>query len=522
MSSSFTLRRQLVCFSFAGVACMLALAGVGLATIGTLVNGNDSLATSGAAVRAQMQADMVHDALRGDVLAALLAGASQAADKRKGIQDDLDEHVNTFKESLTQLAELPLDDSARAAIAKVQGPLAAYIQSAASEVNLAFQDAAAAQAGFAEFDKAFKTLEVEMEALGDLLENQSKETRAHGESAASRAYLALFAAALASGAGLLALGWWLSGRISRPIREAVKMAESVAAGDLRTRAVDGGSGSGSGSGETAQLLGALQTMSKSLARLVGTVTQSSESIATGSSQIASGNADLSHRTEEQASNLQRTAATMEQLTTTVGQNADTARMASQLAAGASGVAAQGGEMVTQVVTTMGAISSSSRKIADIIGVIDGIAFQTNILALNAAVEAAPAGEQGRGFAVVATEVRSLAQRSAQAAREIKNLISESVEKVDRGTQLVGEAGRTMTEIVEQVHRVSDLISEISAASVEQSHGIDQVGEAVAQLDRVTQQNAALVEESAAAAESLKVQASQMAQVVSVFKIDIGA
>jgi methyl-accepting chemotaxis protein len=515
MSSSLTLRRQLVGFSFAGLACVLAVAGVGLATMGTLVSGNDKLATSGTAVRAQMQADMMHDALRGDVLAALLAGASQAADKRKGIQNDLDEHVNAFKESLTQLAELPLNDSARAAIAKVQGPLAAYIQSAASEVNLAFQDTAAAQAGYAEFDKAFKTLEDEMEALGDLLENQSKETRAHGESASSRAYLALFAAALASGAGLLALGWWLSGRIGRPIREAVKMAESVAAGDLRTRAADGGSG------ETAQLLGALQTMSKSLARLVGTVTQSSESIAMGSSQIASGNADLSHRTEEQASNLQRTAATMEQLTTTVRQNADTARMASQLAAGASSVAAQGGEMVTQVVTTMGEISSSSRRIADIIGVIDGIAFQTNILALNAAVEAARAGEQGRGFAVVATEVRSLAQRSAQAAREIKSLISASVEKVEVGTQLVGEAGRTMTEIVEQVHRVSDLISEISAASVEQSQGIAQVGEAVAQLDRVTQQNAALVEESAAAAESLKVQAAQMAQVVSVFKIDGG-
>jgi methyl-accepting chemotaxis protein len=251
------------------------------------------------------------------------------------------------------------------------------------------------------------------------------------------------------------------------------------------------------------------------------VRNSADSIATGSSQIAVGNADLSQRTEEQASNLQQTAASMEQLTATVKQNADTARAATQIANGATTAASAGGRVVGQVVATMEAISQSSRKVADIIGVIDGIAFQTNILALNAAVEAARAGEQGRGFAVVAGEVRSLAQRSSEAAREIKALIGASVEKVESGTHLVDEAGRSMADIVTQVGRVNDLIGEISAASLEQSTGIGQIGDAVTQLDQVTQQNAALVEESAAAAESLKVQAGQLARVVSVFRLAPG-
>ncbi len=300
--------------------------------------------------------------------------------------------------------------------------------------------------------------------------------------------------------------------ITRPIAAAVKVAETVAAGDLSSH-IEVGSRD-----ETGQLMAALKRMNDSLVGIVGQVRGASDSIATGSSQIANGNADLSQRTEEQASNLQQTAASMEQLTATVKQNADTARQATQLATSASAVAQEGGDVVGQVITTMEAISTSSKKISDIIGVIDSIAFQTNILALNAAVEAARAGEQGRGFAVVAGEVRNLAQRSAQAAKEIKSLIGESVEKVENGSKLVTNAGKTMEEIVSQVRRVSDLIGEISAASVEQSSGIGQIGDAVNQLDQVTQQNAALVEESAAAAESLKHQAAQLAQTVSVFKL----
>ncbi|MBV8380740.1 MAG: HAMP domain-containing protein [Paucibacter sp.] len=309
------------------------------------------------------------------------------------------------------------------------------------------------------------------------------------------------------------LGGVLFGRaLVRPLAEAVVVAEAVASGDLsqdvRVNRAD----------ELGQMLLALQHMNDSLLKMVGNVRDAADCIATGSSQIAVGNADLSQRTEDQASNLQKTAASMEQLTATVKHNAETARMASELAAGASAVAARGGEVVGQVVSTMGEISASSKKIADIIGVIDGIAFQTNILALNAAVEAARAGEQGRGFAVVASEVRSLAQRSAQAAKEIKTLIGESVTRVESGTHLVDNAGQTMGDIVAQIKRVADMIGEISASSSEQSAGIDQIGEAVNELDQVTQQNAALVEESAAAAESLKQQADVLARVVAAFRL----
>ena len=311
-------------------------------------------------------------------------------------------------------------------------------------------------------------------------------------------------------AALVGLG--LVRSITSGIGIAVKVAKTVAAGDLSSRiVVDRGD-------EIGVMLGALKHMNESLVGIVGDVRNASESIATGSSQIAQGNADLSQRTEEQASNLQQTAASMEELTATVKHNADTARRASELAEGASQVAAQGGEVVGQVVETMDGITDSSRKITDIIGVIDGIAFQTNILALNAAVEAARAGEQGRGFAVVASEVRSLAQRSATAAKEIKVLIGESVGKVENGTRLVADAGRTMGDIVEQVQRVSQLITEISDASGEQSTGIGQIGDAVNQLDQVTQQNAALVEESAAAAESLRVQADNLARTVATFRL----
>ncbi len=270
--------------------------------------------------------------------------------------------------------------------------------------------------------------------------------------------------------------------------------------------------------EFSPLLAALAQMQSSLARLVTDVRRNSDSVATASEQIAQGNHDLSERTERQASALQQTASTMDELGATVRNNADNARQANQLAGGASEVAQRGGDVVGRVVQTMQGIDASSKKIAEIIGVIDGIAFQTNILALNAAVEAARAGEQGRGFSVVAGEVRTLAQRSAEAAREIKALIGGSVEQVERGSSLVGEAGRTMGEIVAAIRRVSDIVAEISAASQEQASGVGQVGEAVTQMDQATQQNAALVEESAAATESLRQQSQQLVVAVSAFRL----
>jgi methyl-accepting chemotaxis protein len=291
--------------------------------------------------------------------------------------------------------------------------------------------------------------------------------------------------------------------------EAVRIAGRIAAGDLAVEIE-------THPRDDSSLMYAMRSMRDSLARIVSQVRTGTDTIATASAQIAAGNFDLSARTEQQASSLEETASSMEEMTSAVKQNADNARQANSLAMSASHVAEKGGDVVSQVVHTMGAINQSAQKIVEIIGVIDGIAFQTNILALNAAVEAARAGEQGRGFAVVATEVRNLAQRSAAAAKEIKALISDSVEKVDSGNKLVEEAGATMHEVVDSIKRVTDIMSEIVAASVEQASGIDQVNQAVTQMDTVTQQNASLVEEAAAAAQSMTEQADHLAQVVSVF------
>ena len=321
--------------------------------------------------------------------------------------------------------------------------------------------------------------------------------------------VALVAMAMAGG---VSVAWLVTVSITGPLASAVNMARTVASGDLsrhiEVRRKD----------ELGDLLQALDGMRGSLSAVVATVRSGSESIATGTGEIAAGNADLSQRTERQAASLQETAASMEQIRVTVRNNADTAVQARSVADGASSAAAKGGDVVGEVVRTMQDIASSSKRIVDIIGVIDGIAFQTNILALNAAVEAARAGEQGRGFAVVASEVRSLAKRSADAAREIKSLINDSVERVEAGSRLVQGAGATMDDIVDRVRRVTSLIGEISQSSHQETSGIDQIGDAVTDLDHVTQQNAALVEESAAAAESLRQQADRLLEAVGTFKL----
>ncbi len=313
----------------------------------------------------------------------------------------------------------------------------------------------------------------------------------------------------------VAVGWFITRSIVLPMRRAVDVAKTVAAGDLSSHIVV------DSTDETGELLGALKEMNGSLHNIVGQVRSGTETLVTASGEIASGNLDLSSRTEQQAGALEETASSMEELTATVKQNAENARQANQLAQSASDVARRGGAVVADVVTTMGSIHASANKIVDIIGVIDGIAFQTNILALNAAVEAARAGEQGRGFAVVASEVRNLAQRSAAAAKEIKGLIGDSVEKVDAGSKLVQEAGTTMEDIVSSVRRVTDIMAEISSASHEQEAGIEQINTAIGEMDAVTQQNAALVEEAAAAAQAMQEQSDQLEQLVSTFKLAKG-
>ena len=359
----------------------------------------------------------------------------------------------------------------------------------------------------------FANAEATLNKISDLNDAIAKDSVQSGAAAIIRSELVMLSSALVAAAVAILCAVFITKAITTPINQAVKVAQTVASGDL-TSHIEVGT-----TEETGQLLQALKDMNDSLINIVGQVRSGTDTIATASTQIASGNLDLSSRTEEQASSLEETASSMEELTSTVKQNADNAQQANQLAASASGVALKGGNVVARVVDTMESINESAKKIVDIISVIDGIAFQTNILALNAAVEAARAGEQGRGFAVVASEVRNLAQRSASAAKEIKQLIGDSVEKVGAGSKLVAEAGSTMGEIVASVQRVTDIMSEISLATKEQSFGIDQINIAISQMDQVTQQNAALVEEAAAAAESLQDQAGTLAQVVGVFKLN---
>jgi len=500
----------------------LTFTGVLVALMGAALIGIYSLNQSVRVYEVDVAAEHAHERDIGELLVGFKTQVQEWKDTLLRGKDPamLDKHWSAFARQ-----EATVDDKARALLAALPaGDSRALVeQFAAAHIRMgagyrkgfdAFKaagfDSAAGDAAVVGVDREPSRLLAEAGqkiAADSAAVAGAAATQAHQASAISILLM------LAVGAAGIGVGVWFSRRITRPVNDALSVARAIAGGDLTTpvRVI--------GQDEIAQLLKALAAMQGSLASVVGNVRENSESVAIAASQISQGSNDLSARTEEQASALQEAAASMEELGSTVRQNAENALSANQLALGASSVARKGGDVVGEVVETMKGINDSSKRVVDIIGVIDGIAFQTNILALNAAVEAARAGEQGRGFAVVASEVRSLAQRSADAAREIKSLISASVERVEHGTVLVDRAGMTMTEIVASIARVTDIMGEISAASTEQSTGVGQISEAIAQMDQATQRNAALVEESAAAAESLRDQARQLVQVVAVFKLD---
>ncbi|AFI88244.1 methyl-accepting chemotaxis protein [Pectobacterium parmentieri] len=433
-------------------------------------------------------------------------------------QDRIEKTIARNSDLLVQIRKNAVDNEAKTLLAAFEQARPAYTSSMKKAIVLAmtsehdaFRNVLLTEVRTTQAS-VFDTLDKMVEMQKQLTVTLANESENNALRAGTLMLIIALGSALLGGV----VAWWITRKIKRQLggepAYTLEITRQVAQGNLAI-AIE------RRAGDTTSVLAAMEEMRQSLSNIVGQVHQSSESIATGASQIAMGNTDLSQRTEEQAANLQETAASMEEMNTTVKQNADTVRTAAQLANSASAAARKGGDVVNNVVRTMEEITASSRKIGDIIGVIDGIAFQTNILALNAAVEAARAGEQGRGFAVVAGEVRSLAQRSASAAREIKDLIGVSVGKVEAGEALVNEAGITIEEVVEQSQRVASLITEIGLTTHEQEQGVSQVNDAVNQLDQVTQQNAALVEESASAADSLSQQAKNLLELMGVFKID---
>jgi len=450
---------------------------------------------------------------RGEVYRTLSLIASLDDAKIKAFRTDLAKQVKDVQQAVEALPAQSGNDAEVAKLAAAAVPLLQqYGARSDKAIDLSGMDPNVGIGAMKAAEESYKALAEQLAAVS--ARNEVLRTERAADSQATRLRTALVLGLLLLGATATSLwfAWRMRSRVAADLDRAVKLSEAVAAGDLTARAHS------DAQDEIGDLVRALGRMAEQLAESLQTVRLASDEIGLAAAEIASGNADLSQRTEQSASSLQQTASSMEQLTGTVRHTADSAGTANQLAASASDVARRGGAVVTQVVSTMDEINASSRRISDIIGTIDGIAFQTNILALNAAVEAARAGEQGRGFAVVASEVRSLAQRSAEAAREIKALIGASVDRVEAGSKLVADAGSTMNEIVASVQRVSDIIGEISSAAGEQSAGIGQVGSAVTQLDGMTQQNAALVEESAAAADSLRQQAEKLSSVVARFQL----
>jgi methyl-accepting chemotaxis protein len=465
--------------------------------------------TTSRAMRYHIEGDMVYDALRADVLAAFSA---QSESDRNSVNSDVTEHARKFRELIGANQKLDTGPEVAAALATMSAPLDKYISSAEIIVRTAQIDRARAQLMMPDFLAAFEDLEHKFEVVNDRIE-KAAQTAEHASQGTvtnlkSTGVVVLLIAAVIT----LIVAVWIVGAINAGLQRLMATIGRMTRGELsRPIAIHSND-------EFGQLLVALQALDRKLSEIVTSVRANAESVSDSSARVAQGNDDLSHRTQGQAAALEETAASMEEMAITVKQNADNARQANQLATRARNQADKGGSVVQSAVTAMDEINTSSRRIVDIIAVIDEIAFQTNLLALNAAVEAARAGEQGRGFAVVATEVRSLAQRSATAAKEIKNLINDSVTKVMSGSELVAASGTTLSEIMDSVKKVSDIVAEIAAASNEQSAGIEQVNQAIAQMDQTTQQNAALVSEAASASRSMDQQTQRLLEHVNFFNV----
>jgi methyl-accepting chemotaxis protein len=512
-----TIRLRLLLTNAVAVGFVMVVGGVGYLAVNALDDAMDAISDNGAVMKDGMAADQVHDALRADVLAGLLAGADGSAAERDAVRHDTGEHLALFRKLMASMDKRTVAPDVRRAMEAMRPDVDAYLTSAEHIVALALTDPAAARQAHPEFMRSFHTLERSMETLSNLIEARSDATRIGGDATVLGAQRSIEAGALLAAIVMLCTGLLLVRSIRRPLERAIALADRIADGNLEEAA--GAAACTDDHTETGRLQQALVRMQGSLRRIVGDVRAGTDAIASAAGEIAAGNLDLSARTETQASALEETAASMEQLTATVRQNAENARQADVLVRSTSEVAARSGVAVGEVVHTMEAIEGAARRIVDIIGVIEGIAFQTNILALNAAVEAARAGEQGRGFAVVASEVRNLAQRANAAAGEIKGLIGESVQRVEQGGRLVREAGATMQDVVKGVARVTDIMSEISAASAEQEDGIGHVNRAVVEIDAMTQQNVALVEQASAAACAMQEEAERLKCLVASFRLD---
>jgi len=510
---NLTIRHRLFLSNLAAVFLAAVVASIGYGAMLSLETAMNAITDNGSALKHQLQADMAHDALRADVLAALIAGPDDTG-KQAEVRRDHAQHAATLAGLIDTLAKEDPDAALQSAIPAVRADVDAYLKSVARMIDLAFTDPGAARQAQADFMGHFRKLETSMGELSDTIGASAEATRVGGHALVVRSERLLLLASLIAVMLMVVVGQLSARAIRRPLEEAVAFAGRIADGDLGAT-LDCNADDRT---ETGRLKVALQRMRANLHGVVSQVRGSTDAIETASGEIASGNLDLSRRTEQQAGALEETAASIEELAATVKQNADSALQANTLTASASQVAVKGGEAVARVVDTMGAIHTSSRRIVDITGTIESIAFQTNILALNAAVEAARAGEQGRGFAVVASEVRNLAQRANAAAGEIKVLIDESVRHADNGISLVAAAGGTMDEIVASVRRVTEIVAEIATASQRQELGIAQVNSAIGEIDAVTQQNAALVEQAAAAAASMQEQTANLSVLVGNFKL----